>query len=491
MFDTNKLSFMKQYTTLVTLLILSTISHAQVGIGTSSPAGSSQLDITSTTKGLLPPRMTTSQRDAISAPATGLQIYNTDNRAIETYTGTSGEWLTLGRGKAGISNNTALGVRTLNSNTTGSGNTANGYTALFYNTTGSYHTANGYQSLYSNTTGSNNTATGYQSLYSNTTGSNNTATGLQSLYPNTTGYSNTANGHRTLYSNTTGYENSSLGIYALRHNTTGYKNTAIGGLSLYYNISGYGNDAFGYKALYANTYGDYNSSIGTQSLMANTTGNYNTAAGVSALYSNTTGNGNTAVGHYTLGPSSSSSYSTAIGYYASGTSGNYGYATGLGAYAYPSATYQMRIGGTMITSIRGQVGWTSTSDARVKENIKENVPGLSFVTKLRPVTYTINTKKQDKFLIQNQSDSMKVKLMLPESEYEASSSIIRTGFVAQEVEKVAKELGFDFDGVDAPQNENSLYGIRYAEFVVPLVKAIQEQQSIIENLQKRIEKLEE
>ena len=104
MFDTNKLSFMKQYTTLVTLLILSTISHAQVGIGTSSPAGSSQLDITSTTKGLLPPRMTTSQRDAISAPATGLQIYNTDNRAIETYTGTSGEWLTLGRGKASISN---------------------------------------------------------------------------------------------------------------------------------------------------------------------------------------------------------------------------------------------------------------------------------------------------------------------------------------------------------------------------------------------------
>ena len=423
MFDTRNIPIMKQYITLVTLLILSTISYAQVGIGTSSPAGSSQLDITSTTKGLLPPRMTTSQRDAISSPATGLQIYNTDNRAIETFSGTSGEWLTLGRGKGALNTNTAIGVKALNTNTTG--------------------------------------------------------------------YQNTAIGYQSLSSNTTGYGNTGIGYMPIKTNVSGFKNTAVGWASLYNNYEGYGNDAFGYKALYANTYGDYNSSFGLQSLMANTTGNYNTAAGVSALYSNTTGTGNTAVGHYTLGPSSSSSYSTAIGYYAISNSGNFGYATGLGAFAYPSASYQMRIGGTMITSIRGQVGWTSTSDARVKENIKENVPGLSFITKLRPVTYTINTKKQDKFLIQNQSDSMKVKLMLPESEYEASSSIIRTGFVAQEVEKVAKELGFNFDGVDAPQNENSLYGIRYAEFVVPLVKAIQEQQAIIENLQKRIEKLEE
>ena len=423
MFDTRNLPIMKYYITLVNLLILSTISSAQVGIGTSSPAGSSQLDITSTTKGLLPPRMTTSQRDAISSPATGLQIYNTDNRAIETFSGTSGEWLTLGRGKGALNTNTAIGVKALNANTTG--------------------------------------------------------------------YQNTAIGYQSLSSNTTGYGNTGIGYMPIKTNVSGFNNTAVGWATLYNNYGGYGNDAFGYKALYANTYGDYNSSLGLQSLMANTTGNYNTAAGVSALYSNTTGNGNAAVGHYTLGPSSSSSYSTAIGYYAIGNSGNFGYATGLGAYAYPSASYQMRIGSTNITSIRGQVGWTSTSDARVKENIKENVPGLSFVTKLRPVTYTINTKKQDEFLIQNQSDSMKIKLMLPESEYEASSRIIRTGFVAQEVEKVAKELDFDFDGVDAPQNENSLYGIRYAEFVVPLVKAIQEQQAIIENLIKQIEELEE
>lgn len=50
---------------------------AQMGIGTSSPDASAALDVTSTTGGLLAPRMTTTQRDAISSPANGLIIYNT------------------------------------------------------------------------------------------------------------------------------------------------------------------------------------------------------------------------------------------------------------------------------------------------------------------------------------------------------------------------------------------------------------------------------
>jgi hypothetical protein len=42
------------------------------------------------------------------------------------------------------------------------------------------------------------------------------------------------------------------------------------------------------------------------------------------------------------------------------------------------------------------------------------------------------------------------------------------------VEKAAKETSYDFSGVDKPQNEHSPYGLRYSEFVVPLVKAVQE-----------------
>ena len=60
-----------------------------------------------------------------------------------------------------------------------------------------------------------------------------------------------------------------------------------------------------------------------------------------------------------------------------------------------------------------------------------------------------------------------------------------TGFIAQDVEKAAKSIGYDFSGVDKAQNENDFYGLRYSEFVVPMVKAIQEQQSQIELLKKQ------
>jgi hypothetical protein len=65
------------------------------GINTTSPAASAQLDVTSTTKGFLPPRMTTAQRDAISSPAAGLTIYNTSTSKLQTYTTT---WNDLNEG---------------------------------------------------------------------------------------------------------------------------------------------------------------------------------------------------------------------------------------------------------------------------------------------------------------------------------------------------------------------------------------------------------
>ena len=65
--------------------------------------------------------------------------------------------------------------------------------------------------------------------------------------------------------------------------------------------------------------------------------------------------------------------------------------------------------------------------------------------------------------------------------------MIRSGFIAQEVEQAAKEIGYDFSGVDAPKNANDFYGIRYAEFVVPLVKAVQELSHENEQLKKKVE----
>ncbi|MFE3847954.1 ice-binding family protein [Flavobacterium sp. LB3P45] len=67
------------------LLLLSKVSNAQVGIGTTTPEISSILDIQSTSKGFLLPRLTSAERDAISLPATGLLIYNTTTSLFNFY----------------------------------------------------------------------------------------------------------------------------------------------------------------------------------------------------------------------------------------------------------------------------------------------------------------------------------------------------------------------------------------------------------------------
>jgi Chaperone of endosialidase len=67
--------------------------NQNVGIGTTTPNASAQLDITSTSKGLLLPRMTTAQRTAIAAPATGLIVFDTSTNGYWYYNGVS--WIQL------------------------------------------------------------------------------------------------------------------------------------------------------------------------------------------------------------------------------------------------------------------------------------------------------------------------------------------------------------------------------------------------------------
>lgn len=72
---------------LLSVFFIANVVFAQVGIGTTTPETSSILDVNSTTAGFLPPRMTTTQRNAILSPAIGLTVYNTTINCIEWWTG--------------------------------------------------------------------------------------------------------------------------------------------------------------------------------------------------------------------------------------------------------------------------------------------------------------------------------------------------------------------------------------------------------------------
>jgi uncharacterized protein (TIGR02145 family) len=85
------------------LLLAAGTTNAQIGIGISQPAASAQLDVTSTTKGFLPPRMTQAQRQAIASPPAGLTIWCNDcgiTGELQVYNGLS--WTNMAGGNAAV-----------------------------------------------------------------------------------------------------------------------------------------------------------------------------------------------------------------------------------------------------------------------------------------------------------------------------------------------------------------------------------------------------
>jgi hypothetical protein len=70
------------FLSILSILFLSNVSLAQVGIGTTTPDNSAALDVQSNGKGILAPRMTTGQRLLISSPAEGLLVYDTDTHSF-------------------------------------------------------------------------------------------------------------------------------------------------------------------------------------------------------------------------------------------------------------------------------------------------------------------------------------------------------------------------------------------------------------------------
>ena len=297
--------------------------------------------------------------------------------------------------------------------------------------------------------GYSNTAVGWNSLETDSTGAYNTAIGAISLLNNESGNENTATGNGALYKLINGSDNTAVGTFALEANFSGDYNVAVGAYALFNAYNSESNTAMGYQSLYSSTTGFNNTAIGYESLHKCTGGLQNTSVGYNAGFNVTSGDDNTFIGtNSNCGSTGALENATALGYAATVTADNH-----------------IHIGNTSISSIGGQVGWSSFSDERIKNNIQENVPGLAFINLLKPVTYHFDVNKQESILGKVTENS--------DSKYDIEK-IQFTGFLAQDVEKAAKQINYDFSGIDKPANNKDVYGLRYSDFVVPLVKAVQE-----------------
>ena len=263
-------------------------------------------------------------------------------------------------------------------------------------------------------------------------------------------------GSQGLYTNTSGNYNIAIGTNALFTSSTGSRDIAIGDSAMFFYV-GTGN----------------NTAVGGGALAYCTTGNLNTAMGIGSNSFVTTGNQNTAIGTYS-GPTSNVSNQSALGYLAGNGTANC-----------------VVLGNNAVTTLNCNVALTVTSDRRVKNNVEPENHGLDFIMRLRPVTYNYDVRKADQLT----GADKKIEQLDPEArkQYDnaaaAKEKIRYTGFIAQEVESAANTIGYDFSGVSKPSGPNSIYGLAYSDFVVPLVKSVQEQQTMIEAQKALIEKM--
>ena len=405
--------------------------------------------------------------------------------------------------------NVADGYQVMNALTTGNSNTGVGFQALALATTGSSNTAIGWAALdITNSTG--NTAIGAAAMENNTSGSNNTGVGASALGSSTgsndvalgafaflnafsESYSTMVGAQAGSHSESSGGYNTAIGYNALfgagwsgGHTSTGSYNLVAGAEAMYNNTTGSYNDAVGFYSLYANTSGSFNDNSGAFSEYENTSGQGNVADGFFGLFENSTGSYNTAIGFQALTTNTTGSNNTVVGANAEVSSGVLSNATALGAGATVAASNAVMVGNSSVTSIGGYANWTNFSDGRYKKNIQSNVPGLAFINKLTPVTYTLDIDGIEAKM-HKEKPSMPVTLaggpgssssaddpVMKQAQQE-KSAVTYTGFVAQDVEKAADSLNFVFSGIDKPKDANqSFYGLRYGDFVPPLVKAVQE-----------------
>ena len=246
-------------------------------------------------------------------------------------------------------------------------------------------------------------------------------------------------GSSALRDNLGGNFNVAIGEEALMTTTMGGGNTALGSYTLRSNLTGASSTAVGFGALNKST-ANNNTAVGANVLRNMTTGTLNTAIGNNAGFTNDTGDQNVFLGAYADASLPALTNAIAVGYQAS-----------------VNASNKAVIGNASVTTIGGYGAWTNYSDRRLKENITYSKQlGLSFINQLKTASYNyrddINKRHRD-------------------------------GLIAQDVQNVLKNMGISFSALVEDNDKDKTLNLSYAEFVLPLINAVQE-------LSKRIEYLE-
>jgi len=284
------------------------------------------------------------------------------------------------------------------------------------------------------------------------TDNGNTGVGLYSLNHNTSGINNVAIGLRSLQENLIGQSNIAIGYYALELNQSASSNVAIGEQALRRSTGGNNNIAIGRWAGSHIINGDKNALIG-ESVFAANDGSYNAALGYQAG-TNASGNGNIFIG-YQAGANSTGGNKLFIDNTSTASPLIWGDFYNRKIRIKGNGNYGGNISFYVVGTAGGSSAWTSSSDRRLKKNIKQIDNALVKVQKLRGVNFNWKDTARNK-----EGKQM--------------------GFIAQEAKEIIPEV---------VNKAGKYYSMQYAPITALLVEAVKEQQKTIEKQQKLIEDL--
>jgi hypothetical protein len=314
---------------------------------------------------------------------------------------------------SGGSFNTAIGRGSMAS-TTGSHNTAVGRNSLMASSSASGNTAIGNEALTANNQGTDNTAVGKNSMVSNTSGISNVAVGCNSLDTSTQASYNVAVGQNAGQSNSSGTQNVYVGWAAGNNVSSGSQNVFVGSATAYINnCTGSHHTGIGREALHNLTDGDANTALGRSALKICTSGDNNIGIGAYAGDGTvTTAGGNILIGYNTELEGVGQENEIVIGTSSSGKGSSTGFFNPNGGNAFQG---------------NNSSAWATTSDERIKKNIKDNTDGLDIINQIRVRNFEYRT--EDEIVDFNNPKSAVVE-----------KEGIKLGAIAQEIEKVLPEV---------------------------------------------------